>query len=117
MLPETLHKLGTTVEGTRCLFEGCIEGDEFDEVVAFVGLPKGWFAYHVTLEECGEPPSERVAMLREMPTVMRRTLLGGWERAPWRESLEQARASSGEDYNGTPQTVLTRVRPATDGDK
>ena len=22
-----------------------------------------------------------------------------------------------EDYNGTPQTVLTRVRPATDGDK
>jgi len=22
-----------------------------------------------------------------------------------------------EDYNGTPQTVLTRMRPATDGDK
>lgn len=91
-MPKTLHKLGTTVDGKRCLFEGCIDGDEFDKVVASDYLPPGWFAYHVTLDECGEPPSKRVEMLREMPTVMRTTLLGGWERAPWRESLEHARS-------------------------
>ena len=90
-MPETLHKLGMIIDGTRGLFQGCIEDGEFHDVVSGDFLPVGWFAVHVTAGEL-DGDGGRVALLRRMPTILRRGV-SGWEPAPWRESLERAKAT------------------------
>lgn len=86
---KTLHKLGMNVDGVRMVFFATLTEDEFAAVAAR-GLPPNWFCFHFDLTECDEPQSERVQMIRKLPTIVHKAggRIVGF--ANWREEFARA---------------------------